>query len=86
MGTNVSRLFLSSEAGIGSSGEQFIPYANMIDRISSSVAGSNTSNIRLLSRESALASTTVGGKVFRIFTIFSPKYVWNLSASSSVEL
>ena len=77
MGTNVFRLFFRIEAGTGSSGEQLIPY----------VAGSNACNTMSLAKETAGSVTVeVRGNVFRMFSICSLKYVWNLSASSSVEL
>ena len=87
MGTNVYMLFFRIEAGTGSSGEQLIPYVAIIERISSSVAGSNACNTMSLTKETAGSVTgEVRGNVFLMFSILSLKYVWNLSASSSVEL
>ena len=74
VGINISWLFLSKDRGIGSSGEQLIPYSATIDLISSSIAVSNASNAKLQSAKIVSGLITVRN-VFRIFIIFSLKYV-----------
>ena len=82
-GMNNSRVLDNSFAGMGSTGEHFIPKVVMIFRSSSSLAGSNTLMIAGVDGSSIALSDWVKDSL--IFSILSLKYDWKLDASATSD-